>query len=210
MLSSAVIDQLQDECAQAQIGPYLFPNPNPSRLAFYYCDKANNANEIRSSLTILRCILRQLSTIRGYPLMRTIVDKYDNLHEQRHLTLKECKDLIVELCNLYPATFIVLDGLDECALDVRDSVVENLSNVLRSTSGRLKIFLSSRFEGDLDNLLQDVEYTLKVQPDDNQGDISLFVEREVMTRVGRGLPRTLTRKQQEEIITILTAKADGM
>ena len=190
--------------------PFVFPNPNPDRIAYFYCDKANNEVELDSVLMILRALLRQLSTLEGYPLMRLIVEKFESIHEQRHISEEECKDLIVALCDVYPTTTLVLDGLDECNLEVRVSLIESVQEIMSRTHGTLKLFVTSRFEGDLSLALQDVEYSLALKAAHITHDITLFVKEQVAKSIGKGLPRTLSAGQQKTVIEILIDKADGM
>ncbi|KAK5051870.1 hypothetical protein LTR84_002673 [Exophiala bonariae] len=210
ILASKVINDIQKRCEAEKTRHFTRRNPNPDRLAYYYCDKANNAKELGDPLNILRCILRQLSTIQEYPLMRLIVEKYESIHEQRHISELECKDLIISLCDIFPQTTLVLDGLDECELEVRRSLLEALQAIMSGTHGILKLFISSRFEGDIDLALVDADHRLGLKAADNQGDIVLFVSEQVKSCIGHGLPRTLTAAQQDRIIEVLTSKADGM
>jgi hypothetical protein len=142
--------------------------------------------------------------------MRLIVEKFESIHEQRHISEEECKDLIIALCDIYPTTILVLDGMDECKLEVRESLIESIQEIMSRTRGILKLFISSRFEGDIELALKDVDYRIGLNAADNEGDITLFVVDQVANSTGRGLPRTLTTEQQETVIRVLISKADGM
>lgn len=210
ILASKVIDDVEQSCEEEKTKHFAFPNHNPNRMAYYYCDKANNAAELENALTILRSLLRQLSTLGEYPLMRLIVERFESIHEQRHVSVQECKDLLVALCDIYPETTLDLDGIDECKYEVRESLLESILEIKSRTRGRLKLFISSRFEGDIELALKDVDYRIALEAANNKRDITLFVGEQVANSIGRGLPRTLTTAQQEAITRVLISKADGM
>ncbi len=210
ILASKVIDDIEQSYEEEKTRHFAFPNPNPNRMAYYYCDKANNAAEIDDALTILRSLLRQLSTLGGYPLMRLIVERFESIHEQRHVSMQECKDLLVALCDIYLETTLILDGIDECKYEVRESLLESMQEITTRTRGTLKLFISSRFEGDIELALKEVDCRIRLEAANNKGDITLFVGEQVANSIGRGLPRTLTTGQQEAVTRVLISKADGM
>jgi len=75
ILASKVIDDIQEWCGaeKTRAEELRLPNPNPDHLAYFSCDKANNSRVLEDP-NILRCVLRQSSTIHEYPLMRLIVE----------------------------------------------------------------------------------------------------------------------------------------
>jgi predicted transcriptional regulator len=109
---------------------------------------------------------------------------------------------------------IVVDALDECDSDTRWELVEALELITESAS-LVKVFVSSREEGDLRLSLQ-THSGLQVTSLENEGDIRKFVDSETDRLVAKKQLLAYIRKKQtkEELTKLIKedviSKANGM
>jgi hypothetical protein len=118
----------------------------------------------------------------------------------------DCKSLLLDLVNTYPRTTLVLDALDECEKHERLELIAILDHVLAEALNPVKIFISSRPDGDIKEKLKD-RANIGINATDNQDDISRFVNSEIIKHTGwRKLPAQL----QTQIVETLQEKSQGM
>jgi len=122
------------------------------------------------------------------------------------LTITGCQDKLIDLVNIYKQTTLVLDALDECEKGQRNRLIKVLNNVLKNALKPVKIFVSSRPDGDIKEMFEN-EKNVYIQAADNQDDISKFIKEEIAEhRRWKKMDVTL----QEDIIEILQTRASGM
>jgi len=128
------------------------------------------------------------------------------------LPLEESLQLIIAMIGDYGMTTIVVDALDECDPNTRQSLLDAFEDILRESAGLVKIFVSSRDD-------QDIVYTLRGYPNmdissnKNAADIEVFVEKETQRLVQRGRILRNSRAKvdmQALIIDQVIEGADGM
>jgi ankyrin repeat domain-containing protein 50 len=197
-LTSRVIDDIRD---------VLENNPNHEGLAFFYCNR--NETERQNPLSVLRSFLRQLSTIASDH--DSMQKNLRQLHIQTRLKASKlsmdfCRDLLLEFINLYPKTTLVLDGLDECDKRKRGALIETFDYFLDHALRPVKIFISSRPDGDIKERFKG-RANIEIQATDNHDDIATFVESEITKhrrweKISPGL--------QEEIVETLRTRSHGM
>lgn len=169
--------------------------------------------------SILACIARQLSrqsqTLSIAPPTLTLYHKLHSVDgSKRKPTMAELCSLIRELTELYDRSMIVVDALDECDVDTRWELVEALESITESAS-LVKIFVSSREEGDLRLSLQ-THSGLQVTSLENEDDIRKFVEFETDRLIAKKQLLAYIRKKQtkEELTQLIKedviSKAKGM
>jgi ankyrin repeat domain-containing protein 50 len=180
---------------------------NHEGLAFFYCNRTEA--ERRDPLSVLRSFLRQLSTTANDKnLLQT---RLRDLHLQLRsngssLTRDLCKSLILDLVNLYPRTTIILDALDECDQVEREFLVETFENLLRDAVNPVKIFISSRPDGDIKDSLQSYS-NITIQASDNDDDIATFVRGEIVRH--RRWSR-ISAELRDEVVGTLLTRSQGM
>jgi ankyrin repeat domain-containing protein 50 len=197
-LTSRVIDDIRD---------VLENNPNHEGLAFFYCNR--NETERQNPLSVLRSFLRQLSTIASDH--DSMQKNLRQLHIQTRLKASKlsmdfCRDLLLEFINLYPKTTLVLDALDECDKRKRGALIETFDYFLDHALRPVKIFISSRPDGDIKERFKG-RANIEIQATDNHDDIATFVESEITKhrrweKISPGL--------QEEIVETLRTRSHGM
>jgi len=186
------------------------------RPVYFYCSRSAAELERTNPDTVIASILRQLSCAQiDNPLPSSLVDKYKKQgqgFESHGLPLEESLQLIIAMIGDYGMITIVVDALDECDPNTRQSLLDAFEDILRESAGLVKIFVSSRDD-------QDIVYTLRGYPnldissDKNAADIEVFVEKETQRLVQRGrLLRNSRAKvdMQALIIDQVIQGADGM
>jgi len=122
------------------------------------------------------------------------------------LTITGCEATLIDLVNMYTQTTLVLDALDECEKDQRIQLIGVLNNVLENALKPVKIFVSSRPDGDIKEMFEN-EKKVYIQAADNQNDISKFIRREIVKhRRWKRMDVTL----REDIVETLQTRAGGM
>lgn len=122
------------------------------------------------------------------------------------LGLELCKQQLLESVEFYPKTTLVLDALDECEPQSRWQLVKMIQD-LTSKSGRLlKVFISSRPDGDIRELFAS-QPNITIQAADNQEDIEIFVNKEIIRHRRWNKISPLLR---DEIVKTLLDRSSGM
>ncbi|KAI3320880.1 hypothetical protein HD806DRAFT_221669 [Xylariaceae sp. AK1471] len=183
---------------------------NDESFAFFYCNR--NEEDRRDALAILRSYIRQLSTTPQrsgfiYPELKQLYA--DSQLKGSGWTLGLCQEYLVKLFNLYPRTILVLDALDECKPEERASLLDFFDSIPSKTSKTVRIFISSRPEGDIRQRLIHLS-SIEIQATDNEDDIATFVMQNI-ERNGRWRD-TLQKNQplKDKIVRTLLAQSNGM
>jgi hypothetical protein len=158
---------------------------------------------------VLRAFIRQLSTtVSDEQSMQKLLKAYyiESRLKASQLNMKDCKSLLLEFINIYPRTTLILDALDECERHERLQLIEILDYLLAEASNPLKIFVSSRPDGDITEKLKD-RANIQINAIDNQDDISRFVNSEIVKhrRWDKMAP-----KLQMQIVETLQQQSQGM
>lgn len=197
-LTSQVIDHVQAQ---------LRGSPKETGFAYFYCNR--NEDERRNPLSVLRSYVRQLSTsVRNPGCMRKPLQ--DLCREKRlrgsDLGFDACKDQLLESVNLYSQTILILDALDECDPTLRWKLVEMMQYLISKSEQPLKIFISSRPDGDIKRRFTS-RPNIEIQATDNQGDIEKFVNEEI-DRPRQWGP--ISAPLRRDIVNILLERSQGM
>ncbi|OCL01702.1 hypothetical protein AOQ84DRAFT_306174, partial [Glonium stellatum] len=197
-LTSTVIDD---------ISKILQSGPNHEGFAFFYCNR--NESQRRDPLSVLRSFVRQLSNKANdeNSVQNDLYSLYKKLQSKAtELTLTRCKELISCFVNLYPKTTLVLDALDECDRSNRNFLVQIFEDLLSNAERPVKIFISSRPDGDIRERFK-TRANIEIQATDNQEDIATFVKSEIINhqRWSRISP-----KLQIKIVETLLMRSQGM
>lgn len=109
-------------------------------------------------------------------------------------------------------TTIIIDALDECCANERGVILDFLKTVIEESSSLVRIFISSREDGDIVFHL-DRFPNMRISSGKNQVDIEAFVASETARLVRFGyLLRNSTRQMElaEEIASRVASQASGM
>ena len=204
--SSILIDRFIDDFEADR-------NPNS---IYFYCQRNSAEPERSNPEAILRSLVRQMSCLRpGGALLQPVRKLYDERKKEAFaagsLNSDECIALVLEMIKDRLMTTIVIDALDECDPDKRDVLLEVLSKIVTDSTGLVKIFISSRDDGDIVLHLGECP-NLKIQASHNQDDITRYVNSEVSKVIHCRKWRSgkVDEKLEQEIKLALIEKAQGM
>jgi hypothetical protein len=158
---------------------------------------------------ILRSFVRQLSTVAAnndcvqQRLLRYCIETRKGASEP---TIGDCKDLLLDFINLYPKTTLVLDALDECDKEKRGALVEAFDFLLDHAKRPMKVFISSRPDGDIKEKFK-TRANIEIQARDNHRDISNFIRTEIAKHRRW---HKMSANLQTEIIQTLQNRSQGM
>lgn len=151
----------------------------------------------------------------GMALQAPIVSMYDARKNagfsSGSLAFQESLDLIISLAGAYSQTWIVVDALDECDPAKRQKFLDSLHTIIKSSSGIVKIFVSSRNDHDIVRRLDGVPNHW-IEAKDNREDIKHFVEAEITRCIDSGelLGGVVDGVLKENIIESLTQGSQEM
>ena len=183
-----------------------------SRPVYFYCSRSTVEPDRSNTREILGCIARQLSSQSPeHPLSTTTTEHYERRalegsSRRSKPSMEECRQLIVKLTEQYPLTTIVVDALDECDVETRGDLVEALETILADSASLVKVFVTSREEGDLRFLLQ-THPRIQVTPNENGPDIQTFVNFETDRLVAKNqlLATIKIKPTKDELKTLIKA-----
>ena len=176
--------------------------------AFFYCKLGDE--QYSSSAAIFRGLLRQVS-LSGLnkSLHPAIVDAYMSKEgrglEPPSLTTSEAAHLLCEVSK-DSMTTIIIDGLDECELQERERVVQELRQLLQRTQG-LKILVSSRDDDDIVRSFQH-DSEIAVDKEANPADLAYYIR--TVVEESQLLRGQILPDLKAEVIRSLERDADGM
>ena len=184
---------------------------------FFYCSR-NAAEPARSDpQAILASLARQLSYLEpGKPLLKPTIELYRKKEAEGFasglLQMNESCTLIMQLIEQYPQTTIVIDAMDECDPEKRRGLLKYLEQILRDSSGLVKIFISSRDDHDIVLRLRHYP-NLEIDSRRNGDDIERFVkdQTERLIQDGELLQYSNSQAEMKELIIDKVIKgATGM
>jgi general stress protein 26 len=190
-------------------------NPDEVRTAFFYCARDPAEAWRADPREIMSCILEQLSSSKG-EIPALVHQRYKEKVteakecEPERLRLDEIIDAMLDLLKTNPAT-IIIDALDECDPQSRQSLFHALRSILAKSGGVVKIFVSSRDDNDVVN--QFTSYpNIYITTQDNSKDIEDFIHVQVTAAIKeqRLLCGNVSANLEQHIIKSLIKQAQGM
>lgn len=186
-------------------------------MAYFYCARNAAEPERANPEEIMRSILEQLSgSDIDLPIKRPVVTAYkEKKRESRgripeKLDIFETVDLIITLLDENPV-IIILDALDECDSSERHKLLNALDTIIQESSSLVKVFVSSRDDGDLVCKLA-LSPNVFIRASDNGADIERFVHTEVARAIEnkRMVKGNVSPELQDQIVATLVQGAHGM
>jgi hypothetical protein len=152
-------------------------------LAYFYCLYQEESRD--SPESIMRALVKQMClAYPGMNLPTPLLSLYEEREKTGHSSgppkLKESEDLIVKLSKGVWKTTIIIDALDECNPQTRGGLFNALKRIV-SLASNIKIFVTARNDGDIDEKLRGFlnHYIHSV---DNTEDINKFIDTEIERR----------------------------
>ncbi|KAK7940733.1 uncharacterized protein PG986_013120 [Apiospora aurea] len=178
-------------------------------IAFFYCMR-NPSEPFRTLCQpILASLVRQLASVDpSKPLLPPVVSQYQDAlddyigFEDQSWTVDDCRRVLTELSNEYPAVTIVVDALDEVDGEDRQELMDALGELIQESTSLVKIFISSRDNADIALSLQGSP-NVYIEADDNAIDIEAFIIDQLeKAKLLRGkLPATLRKKISDTLLS---------
>lgn len=185
-------------------------------LAYFYCNYKEDQR--RDSATILRSLVKQLC-LSGSDLRVPVLSIYNQRKEDADLanmlSVTESKNLLIDLSAGFLRTTIVVDALDECDPYTRGSLCDVLEQVVSSSSflnqNPVKVFVTSRDDGDLRKMFEDSP-NVYIQERDNSQDVSHYIKTEIRACISRKalLDGKVGLELEQRIVLALENGAHGM
>ena len=195
---------------------FLAPPKSVSCFAYFYCERGGV--EKNMPVDIIRSILRQLCLDSTHPyILKPVKDFYDARKKDHFakgkLNIAECTELIIAISAIVPSITIIIDAVDECDPAGRWELLEFLSNISSKAANPIKIFLSSRTDEHLQNVLAGSK-NLYLDIENNRLDIESFVNEKVhrlsLVRLPSLIGGPVSAGLKGKIIRTLIAEAHGM
>lgn len=189
----------------------------PVPIAYFYCVRNTAEPERANPDEILRSILKQLSfSERDLRIREPVVKAYKEKREEakghnpEKLMLDETVEVILALLETNPAN-IVIDALDECDPDRRHELLEALDTIIQHPASLVKVFVSSRDDGDIACRLTSPPNVF-IQTSDNKVDIECFARTEVAQAIKkkRLIKGNVSGQLEYRIIKTLINEAHSM
>ena len=163
------------------------------------------------AIDIIRSFVRQFGqTAEGFRLPEAEYQIYPRTESGIDpLQLSDAKRLLRSLVQLHDTSFIILDALDECLTvgqeKERLDVMELFEDLLRD-DGTIKMFVSSRFESDIQDYFGEWT-TIKVTKTLTTTDLSAFVDLTINRKLRR--KRGCSEDIRSQLKTRLKHLAEG-
>lgn len=176
-------------------------------LAYFYCDYKDTATQ--DPINILGSLAKQLA-MHDMQSLERLEEFYNRHHSEDPLSAtfvaEDLRDLISEISKSFDNTYIIVDGLDECASH-RSLTVELLSSLNSAGCNRVRTLFASRDEHDIRSKLQDYA-TISIAA--RSSDLRMYVAAELQSRMDKGQLVLRNPFLKEYIMERLVEKADGM
>lgn len=129
------------------------------------------------------------------------------IHNDVEPKRSEIDNVFQEVLSVFKEVFLVMDALDECEKESRDDLVNYLGRLPRSSSCKLKIFIASRREVDIEcNILSAKFAVLPIEVEKVDDDIATYVDHELKNRTDCTIGKALKGVIRDRLM----AQANGM
>jgi hypothetical protein len=177
-------------------------------VAFFFCDKTSRNEQLVGPRSILRNLLKQLLLSKSDDIPAEIHQCYKSerrngmINRRAHFFIK---DIVASSFK----TTIVIDGLDECDIETRTALLDDLKWLQMRSRGHMKVLVASRLESDISRFFEE-NYPGTTIPMRNDSDIELFVRKKVEEEFHLKRLSPCLKSDKDEIISILIRRSEGM
>ncbi|KAL8798803.1 MAG: hypothetical protein Q9182_006375 [Xanthomendoza sp. 2 TL-2023] len=190
-----------------------------SAFAYFYCARDAAETQRADPEEIMGSVLKQLSCFdASQPIHAAVLREYEKRRKDADedgsdpskLSLRDCKDLILEIADQLPIA-ILIDALDECDPLKRHELLQALRDIVQKSSNIVKVAVSSRDDADIVCRLNNVPNVF-IKSDDNGDDVDRFVELELDRAIDeqRLLNGRVPLHLRNRILHELRSRAHGM
>ena len=198
--SSSLIDRLT--------GDVSTPSAKASKVIYYYCDYADQRTLQLDR--ILGSLLKQLFLNYKIPehIELQLLQIYaggTRLPAESALSAVFCSSIVA----LYSELYIVFDGLDECAKSVWQAMLKVFKQVTAMRNSNVKTFTTCVEEGSISHHLANAA-CIQLSSAATKQDIKAFVTSSVRSKIEDRDLRIRNPKLEQDIISELVSRANGM
>jgi hypothetical protein len=176
-------------------------------IAFFYFNFQNETTQ--KPADVLSVLIKQLCR-RKKRIPQSLRELYDQCtYNDKAPKLAELQAQFLTIIDTFEEIFLVIDAMDECNKDYREQFLPYIVKLFQESSGRLKIFVASRPEKDIEHAFKSEKFeTIRIEAKKVDEDIATCVRYELMHRhhyycvIDKGL--------REEIEGVLVSRAGGM
>lgn len=178
-----------------------------SSISYFFCDF--NDRKSRQTRTILSSLARQILNV--FEETPEIGEKLKSMFLTNHMEpdVNELSEFLLCLSQLPNTAYLLIDGLDECDDSDRREILSFLKKVVRDGQCRIKVIISSRWDLDISNALQDF-HRISLGSSGTCSDIGVFIRDIIDQRLADGSIEIKEPSMAEEIKEALIQKSDGM
>ncbi|KAL5335587.1 hypothetical protein BJX70DRAFT_314283 [Aspergillus crustosus] len=182
---------------------------------YFFCSRNANDPGRQEPKAALRALVHQLALRARGGLPKKLCETFDKRYStgmaRNGMDFDEAHELLLGLLNGYARTTIVIDALDECSEEDRRSLIHSLRNLVDHSTALVRVFVSSRGDGDISARLQEVPH-ISVAESITRTDMERFVEQEIRDAIRYKdlLYGQVTPELEERVTAELLAKAGGM
>lgn len=169
---------------------YLFDDS--TQVAYFYCSRTNGGAQDPETTpqTVMSSLVSQLSWSPDRTgIAKRVSDLYTTWRDERpdeaRLSLEESVNIIGDLINSWSKTSkttIIIDALDECSQP--HPLLRFLQQIIEGSAGRVRLFVSSRINVDVSNVLIDAS-RVNIQVQDTSSHLYIYVWKELKEGKGR-------------------------
>lgn len=172
---------------------------------YFYCNYEES--ERRTTTSIIGALLKQLSQRCKH------LDKYtESIFESNNvLNIQTSEAAFAGILSRFDRVFVVVDALDECSQKERNLMVTFLTRQVRLTKSQVNVFLTSRPENDLHQMLKGTHHH-QINANDTSKDIRPFVESSLKKLIQEKalLDGNVGDDLANELINKISVQSDGM
>lgn len=172
---------------------------------YFYCNYEEL--ERQTTTSIIGALLKQLSN------RCPNLDSYtESIFDSNNLlNIRTSETAFGATLSRFEKVFVVVDALDECSQEERNSMVTFLTRQVRLKRCQMKVFLTSRPENDLHQLLKGTHHH-QINANDTAKDIGPFVEASVQRLIKDKalLGGNVGVDLAKELVDKISTQSDGM
>ena len=183
------------------------------RLAFFYFDGTDQraSSEMSDADKVMRSLLKQLA-LQSNGIQKVVFNAWQDMDNSSELTADECIDFMVQVSSQLQTTWIVLDGFDECTVEVQRDLAALFQKLMLKAKETIRFFVSAR-PSVAPRLSSWIHADVNVR-DNNLGDLTILVREKVTLAAETPEFRPLywrgSESRVDEVITTLETHAHGM
>ena len=176
-------------------------------LIYYYCDYADHRTLQLDR--ILGSLLKQLFLNRQIP--KQIESQLLRIYAggTRSPAEKALGDILCSSAALRSNVYLIFDGIDECEKSVRQEILKIFKHLATIEQCHFKIVLTCVEEGPVAHHLHKVP-CVQLSPTATSEDIKAFITSSVRSRIENGDLRIRNSMLEQEIVSELSLRANGM